>query len=169
MFGINPVLDAVWAGIWFAVILSIVLYLTGVDEDGGPRRYERWRHALVMSRDRRTARREYNNEESAFLQPATTTQPATTALQSDATKSNALLAGQARALAALVKAGKIGETEGIKIVFGVSPSSTNARYQAARSALKAELERLTNHYPHMTPEQKQAREALGLATHPITK
>lgn len=103
-----------------------------------------------------------SNEDRAFS-PATTT-PATSnnALQSNATYSNGLLDGQARALAAMVQAGKVGETDGIKIVFGVSPSSTNARYQAARAALKAELERLTNHYPNMTPEQKQAREALGI-------
>lgn len=103
------------------------------------------------------------NEDPEFPPATTTPQPATTALQSDATNSNELLLGQARALAAMVKANKIGETEGIKIVFGVSPSSTNPRYQAARAALKAELERLNDPYPYMTPEQKRAREALGLS------
>jgi hypothetical protein len=119
----------------------------------------------LMSRLADAARRENNNADRDHS-PATTT-PATSnnALQSDATYSKALLAGQARALAAMVKAGKIGETEGIKIVFGVSPSSTNARYQAARSALKIELERLNNPYPQRTEEQRRAREALGL-THP---
>jgi hypothetical protein len=53
-----------------------------------------------------------------------------------------LLRGRAEALAAMVKAEKIGETEGLKIVFKVSPSSTNPRYQVARSLLKEELARL---------------------------
>lgn len=162
MFGINPILDAVWAGIWFGAILTIVLYFTGVNVDGGPMRYQRWRAAFVMSRDRRRAAREKGNQDRAFPQATTTPATSNNALQSDAISSNALLLGQARALAAMVKAGKIGETEGIKIVFGLSPSSTNARYQAARSALKSELERLTNHYPNMTPEQKRARAELGL-------
>lgn len=102
--------------------------------------------------------------DAAAEPPATTTaQPATSALQSPAIDRNGLLLeGQARALATMVKAGKIGETEGIKIVFGISPSSTNARYLAARAALKAELDRLSSSYPPLTPEQRRAREALGL-------
>jgi hypothetical protein len=162
MFGINPGLDAVWAGIWLFVILVLYFYLSHIEEDGGPSRLARWHAAFVMSRDRRAAAAKKSNEEPAFPQSTTTPQSATTALQSDATIANALLRGQARALAAMVKAGKIGETEGIKLVFGVSPSSTNARYQAARSALKAELDRLTNPYPQRTEEQKRAREALGI-------
>jgi hypothetical protein len=93
---------------------------------------------------------------------ATTPQPATTALQSDATYSKGLLDGQARALAIAVKAGKIGETEGLKMIFGVSPSSTNQKYITARAALKAELEKLNNPYPRRTAEQQQLREELGL-------
>ena len=57
MFGINPVLDAVWAGIWFGAILCVVVYMTGVNEDDGPRRYQRWRAAWVMWRQERAARR----------------------------------------------------------------------------------------------------------------
>lgn len=162
MFGINPGLDAFWAGAIFGVLLAIYFFVTHVREDGGPERWQRWRASWIMSRDRRAARAEKSNDDPAFSVATTTAQVATTALQSGAIGSNELLLGQARALAALVKAGKIGETEGIKIVFGLSPSSTNARYQAARAALKAELERQSNHYPNMTPEQKQAREALGI-------
>src|SRR5260221_12459979 len=75
--------------------------------------------------------------------PATTT-PATSnnALQSVALSSNDLLLGPARALATMAGAGKVGQTEGIKLVFGVSPSPTNPRYIAARAALKNELPRL---------------------------
>jgi hypothetical protein len=163
MFGINRELDAFWAGMIFGGILILYFYLTNVEYDNGPTRLARWRAAFVMSRDRRAAAMKNNNGDRE--NPPTTTTPATSnnALQSDATQSNTLLAGQARALAALVKAGKVGETEGIKIVFGVSPSSTNARYQAVRAALKAELDRLNNVYPHRTEEQKRAREALGLS------
>lgn len=97
--------------------------------------------------------------------PATTTpQNSNNGIATPATVSNELLLqAKAEALAAMVKAGKIGETEGIKLVFGVAPSSSNPRYQAARAALKTELERLTNPYPNMTPEQKRAREVLGLS------
>jgi hypothetical protein len=76
--------------------------------------------------------------------------PATTTQQNDnnlvaitQTERNALLLqAKAEALATMVNAGKIGETEGIKLVFGVSPSSTNPKYQAARAALKTELAKL---------------------------
>jgi len=105
---------------------------------------------------------EQSNEIPANPQVATSNQASNNGLQSDAAMGKGLLVGQARALAAMVKAGKIGETEGIKIVFGVSPSSTSPRYQAARAALKAELARLDNHYPQRTPEQEAARAALGL-------
>lgn len=106
---------------------------------------------------------EESNENLENAQATTNVALATTALQSDATYSKGLLDGQARALAVAVKAGKWGETEGIKAVFGVSPSSTNQRYIAARAALKAELEKLNNPYPYMTTEQKRAREELGLS------
>lgn len=76
--------------------------------------------------------------------------------------SNLLLQEDARVLAIMVKAGKVGETEGIRLVFSCAPSSSNPKYIAARSALKAELEKLTNPYPQRTPEQRQLREQLGL-------
>jgi hypothetical protein len=151
-----------WAGMGFGAIVLVLHFLTSVQVDHGPMRYERWRAAFVMSRDRRAARREQSNQEPDFSQTTTTPATSNDALQSDATMSKLLLAGQARALAALVKAGKVTETEGIKLVFGVSPSSTNARYQAARAALKTELARLDNHYPQRTDAQRQARDALGL-------
>jgi hypothetical protein len=73
-----------------------------------------------------------------------------------------LLFAKAEALAALVKAGKVGETEGIKLVFGVNPSSSNPRYTAARAALKDALIKLEPPKFNLTPEQIQARQALGL-------
>lgn len=83
-----------------------------------------------------------SNDDPAFSPATTTPQNSNNALQSDATYSKGLLDGQALALAIAVKAGKWGETEGIKEVFGISPSSTNPRYIAARAALKSELARL---------------------------
>lgn len=127
------------------------------------RRYVRVEWPVIMSRVADEDADAESNEEPAFSPATTTPQPATTALQSGATDSNALLLGQARALAAMVKAGKIGETEGIKLVFGVAPSSTNPRYQAARAALKEELAKLEPAKFHRTPEQEAAREALGLS------
>lgn len=75
-----------------------------------------------------------------------------------------LLQSKAESLAIMVKAGKIGETDGIKLIFGVGPSSSNPRYLAARDALKKELEKLDNPYPRRTPEQEAKRKALGLDT-----
>ena len=81
----------------------------------------------------------------------------------DTTEYNALLfAAKADALAAMVHAGKVGETEGIKIVFGVGPSSTNKTYQAAREMLKARLARLAPDKFRLTAEQKAVRDGLGL-------
>lgn len=51
------------------------------------------------------------------------------------------MAAQAMAVARMVAAGRCNETDGIKIVFGVTPGSS-ARYQAARAALKLAQEQL---------------------------
>lgn len=51
---------------------------------------------------------------------------------------NTLLRAKAEALAALVAAGKVGETDGLRLVFGVSPGSS-AAYREAQAALKAAL------------------------------
>lgn len=72
----------------------------------------------------------------------TTLQPATIDRNAVEPSNELLLRNQARALAKLVKAGKVGETEGLQIVFGVRPSSTNVRYIEVRAMLKAELAHL---------------------------
>lgn len=101
-------------------------------------------------------------------------QPATTTTQDDNNviaitdnERNALLfAGAADALAAMVHAGKVGETDGIWIVYKVKPSSSNKTYQAARTLLKARLERLRGPQPGthrpLTPAQQAVRDNLGL-------
>lgn len=67
-----------------------------------------------------------------------------------------LLIAKAQSLAALIHAKKIGQTDGIKLVFGVSPSSSNKVYIAAREAVQAELARLAS-LDTETPEQAEAR------------
>jgi hypothetical protein len=98
------------------------------------------------------------------ISPATTIQQdSNNGIATPATDSNALLLQNTAAnLATMVKAGKIGETEGIKMLFGVLPSSSNPRYIAARAALKEELAKLDPPKFRMTPEQENARNALGL-------
>lgn len=61
-----------------------------------------------------------------------------------------LLETRAATLAKLVKAGIVGETKGLQIVFDVKPSSTSTKYQEARDALKAELMKL-DPPPQTTP------------------
>lgn len=105
-----------------------------------------------------------DDENTDVAQPATNPQHNNNRIATPATDSNALLFQQRAAdLALVVKAGKMGETEGIKLFFGVSPSSSNPRYLAARAALKDELAKLDPpKYPQMTPEQQQLREQLQL-------
>lgn len=102
---------------------------------------------------------------------ATTQQHSNNAIAKPQNDSNVVLLGaiktkdegKAEALAALVHAKKIGETEGIELVFKVRPSSTNPRYQNARALLKAELEKLQQpEYPLLTPEQHATRKELAL-------
>lgn len=99
--------------------------------------------------------------------PATTTQQnGNNGIAMPTTSNNALLLqAKAEALATMVKAGKVGETEGIKLVFGVAASSSNPRYIAARAALKEELAKLEPQKFRRTPEQEAARVALGLDKH----
>lgn len=86
----------------------------------------------------------WEDDENDVVDVTATT--ATTQQQWIATPQNdsnaVLLQRDAATLAKLVKAGAIGETKGLQIVFGVRPSSTNPRYLAARDALKAELAKL---------------------------
>lgn len=44
-----------WVGVGFGVTVLIAHLITEVPEGGGPMRYERWRAAFVMSRERRAA------------------------------------------------------------------------------------------------------------------
>jgi hypothetical protein len=69
------------------------------------------------------------------------------------------------ALARLVAAGKLGQTDAIKIGIGVTPSSTSTRYATIRDGLRAEVERLKGKDKpqfQLTPEQVAWRRAVGL-------
>jgi hypothetical protein len=117
--------------------------------------------SVHMSNKTKVEDEQNNNQEAPILPATTTTATSNNGIAITQNDSNGLLlTAKAEALAALVKAGKVGETEGIKLVFGVSPSSSNPRYQAARAALKAELAK--NNYPPLRPEQQALRQHLGL-------
>ncbi len=139
------------------VVVSVVMLAVGLEYQRGwesmPEPLRPWLLArtyppvgsavvMVNSRQRsqllkqRTTRRlrAATTKQRAALKPVAITQT------SDAAPSNALLLqARADALAALVVAKKVGETEGLKLVFGVAPSSSSRTYQDARAALKAAL------------------------------
>jgi hypothetical protein len=66
----------------------------------------------------------------------------TTDCNAELDNNDLLLRAEAATLAKLVKAGVVGETKGLQIVFNVKPSSTSTKYQEARDALKSELAKL---------------------------
>lgn len=73
------------------------------------------------------------------------------------TERNLLLRqGQAKALAALIEAGKVSETEGLRIVYGVAPGSSIA-YRDVRALLK---EAQAPEYPMLTADGRPVARAL---------
>lgn len=104
-------------------------------------------------------------EESAQTRVATTLATDNNAVAMQQQHDNALLLqGAAQALAKVVKAGLIGETAGIKLVFGLTPSSTSTRYQTVRNALQSELALLNEpRFNPISPAQQSTRTQLGLA------
>lgn len=126
---------------------------------------------LLMPEDRPVDYVDEDNEEPALspvapLVAATPQNPRNVIAMSATDRNELLLVAKAEALAALVKAGKVGETEGIKIVYGLSPSGSNSRYTAARDALKQALADLEPRRYRTTPEEEAAiqdrRAELGL-------
>lgn len=116
---------------------------------------------VVMSRSRPV-----RDPKHAIVSNGATT--ATYQTQSVATAQNdrneLLLRNKAEALAAMVKAGIVGETKGIKIVYGCGPSSDPASlYQRARMMLKEELQRLDP-----GPQFRQEDGTQAPATYPIS-
>lgn len=75
-----------------------------------------------------------------------------------------LLEARVEVLAMMVHYGKIGQTEGIKLVFGETPGSTHHRYQLIRALLKEELAQLDKpQFRDITKEQQEQIAQLGLA------
>jgi hypothetical protein len=67
--------------------------------------------------------------------------------------------GETEALARLVVAEKLGLTDAVKIG---AEAKSGERYQRRSRDIKARAEAMRDKYPHMTPEQKRARDELGL-------
>ena len=152
---------------WILVALAVAVFLMS----GGPQAIGRafMRRYYPYGFMSRAAELVTDDERAELLGESlatTTPQNDNNGIAITATEHNALLfAAKADALAALVHAGKVGETEGIKLVFGVGPSSSSKTYQAARELLKARLARLQPERFKLTPEQEQFRERLGLSNH----
>jgi hypothetical protein len=170
---IANVTEALRVTFGFAALLIAYAILSHRTEDDGPTRWQRWRAWLteryVMSRARA----------SSGIDPAVDPQVAATSTNDDQRIAmggngvNDLLTGndiglagardiirrQAKleALAALVKAGKVPQAEGIEIVFACTRSG---RADSPYSKARAELLRLLEppQYPPLTPEQRQVQQ-----------
>lgn len=143
-----------WRETWTAISPMLYKLITGSVPDRVKQRY-----IIVKEAD------EGDDEEDDFAPAATTATTQQQPIAMPQNDSNALLLhAKAEALAAMVKAGKIGETDGIKTVFGEKPSSTNPRYLAARDALKQALAEL-----EPGPRVLSEDGTLKPMTHPITK
>lgn len=105
----------------------------------------------------------YHSDPSAESRQIAQNQQATTTLQPDNNliaitqneRNDLLQRGRAQALATLVAAKKVTETDGILIVFGVKPSSSSKRYHEARAALRDELAKLQGPQYRAIDENKQ--------------
>jgi hypothetical protein len=171
MFGINPGLDAFWAGVWFGVVALTAHYLTSVQVDHGPMRYQRWRAAWIMSRDRRAARRAAGMEARYILVLETSTvesgMPPAAIPAPDMDARNSGMPRLSRDLSindliVLLSAlrGPDGKprfsANGIHSLVGGDRNTVLALVREVRSGPPAPV------FPQRTPEQEAAREALGL-------
>lgn len=179
-FGQSPELDAFYAGVWFFVAAMVYGYLSKVEYDGGPSRWERWRAAWLMSRSRgarpepasvqnhddrpsseRTNERA-NAGSEAFIPP----EPARTLGSAFVLTSAELDAVRAMAhhRETVIARGEVPTKSGSVLAgFGVKRGGTDRYLRASTiyDALYAPAESAP-HFPNMTPEQKQARDVLGL-------
>lgn len=78
------------------------------------------------------------------------------------TRAESFTLGETEALARLVVSGKLGLTDAIKIG---ADAKSGEKYQRRSREIKARAEAMKDKYPQTTPEQKKAREALGLNQH----
>jgi hypothetical protein len=155
-----------WVGMGFGAIVLVLHFLTSVEVDHGPMRYERWRQAFlaryVMSRSAARAGQESAAENApqsplspVKLNPESAETPQRVAENSTET----FTLGETQALARLVAAGKIGLTDAVKIG---ADAKSGEKYQKRSREIKAAVEKMQDNFPNMSPEQKQARQALGI-------
>jgi hypothetical protein len=170
MFGINPGLDAVWAGIWFGAILILYFYLSHIEEDGGPSRLARWRAAFVMSRAAAVRRGKSAPEHAPdrrFLPVKGNGETAGNGVAIDGMEGNDpfpfpdLFTGLAR----IVLDKKLGETDAIKIAIKVTPGR-GIMYLEARRRLHAAMERES---PSNEPRFRQSDGSTAPASYPVTR
>ena len=181
MFGINPGLDAFWVGFWFGVVALTAHYLTSVQVDHGPMRYQRWRAAWVMSRDRRAARRAGMVQNRDHLPGSErTNEPENDGSGAFAREERVRTLGAPFALSieemaavqamirhrdtVMARGEKPTKSGSILAGFGVKRGGA-PRYERASEIYDVLFgaPEPVSHFPNMTVEQKHAREVLGIA------
>lgn len=162
----DPMLEAFWFGVVVCGAWAISIFLTLPSEEDGITPWERLRVRYFVTSSQQPEDEAEIDVANSNATTATTPRNVIAMAQND---SNELLhrnelASKAEALAAIVAAGKVSQTEGIKLVFGVSASGSNPRYQEARQALHIALQRLQPaKYAPLTDEQRELREHLDLS------
>jgi hypothetical protein len=157
-------------GVLFTIALVLLFYLTGVDENGGPMRWERWRAAWIMSRSRRRS----GAESTAENAPDRRSSPVK---RNDEASGNGVAMGKSpgsdplsfpdlfTGLARIVLDKKLGETDAIRIAIRATPGKGD-RYQEARRRLHAAMERES---PSDEPLFRQDDGGTAPASHPVTR
>ncbi len=156
-----------WVGVGFCAVVGLLHFITSVQVDHGPMRYERWRAALtaryVMSRSAADAAADRATENA--------TDRGNRAVKGNGeTPGNGVAIGETTGndpfpfpdvftgLARLVLEKKIGETEAIKIAVQATPGKSE-RYQEARRRLHAAMEQEqppTAQYRELTADHRAA-------------
>jgi hypothetical protein len=162
-----------WVGMGFGAVVLILHYLTSVQVDYGPMRYQRWHAAFVMSRERRAARRSgmvQDRADSWRSNPEPEPEPlpnAATERRTDTgTGAFVLNPDQQLAVTRMIyhKTGNPSATKAttIKVGFGVSKGESS-RYKEASAIYDALFVlREPERFPHMTEEQRSLRKELRL-------
>lgn len=154
-----------WVGMGFGALVTIAHYLTSVQVDRGPMRYERWRAAFnaryVMSRIA-------THTDAESMPENAPDRPLSPAKRNGETSGNSVATSETpgndpfpfpdvfTGLARLVLEKKIGETEAIKIAVQATPGKSE-RYQEARRRLHAAMEQEQPpavQYRELTPEHQ---------------
>lgn len=173
----QQVWNAWTAGIVFATLLVAYLVLSHRAVDHGPTLLARGIAHLIMLREQRKSARA---AVSALVAATSTNDGQRTAMLGNAdnpelsgnavadpvpSEARDIIRMQAKAedVVALLKSAKMtNKAEAIELIFNCSRSGRpNSTYQQAAAL----VDRLTDRYPHRTPEQEQSRVEVGLTTH----